>query len=75
MSYVTYIMGAQAIYNPEMLNALDMFGAAMRRGRYLASWRILHVDGFEGTPHIPRRSGRPIQFFFQPVLCKMVKHE
>jgi len=59
----TYIMGKDAIYNLEMLDAIQRFGVAILRGRYLATWRILHVDGFEGTPRLPRRSGRQLQFF------------
>lgn len=63
MSHQTYLTGTRMIYDPAVLKSLDMFGAALRRGRYLATWRILHIDGFEGTPRIPQRSGRQIQFF------------
>jgi hypothetical protein len=63
MSTWTYILGRDAIFNQDILNAFEMFGAEFRRQKHLASWRILHVDGFESTPRLPQYSGRQIQFF------------
>ena len=64
MSYATYIVGKDALLNPGAIALLDEFGAATRRQKYLASWRILHIDRFERvTRPLPASTGHKIQFY------------
>lgn len=64
MSYQTYIFGRDAaVFNPEVLNAFEKFGAEVRRQPYLARWRVLHIDGFEiGCRQLTPRGARKLHF-------------
>jgi hypothetical protein len=64
VSYSTYILGKNALFNFDMLNGLEMFNARLRRDRCLASWRILHVDGFENGPWLLAHDGNISHFHF-----------
>ena len=61
-------MGLDAYYDRDVLyQAGIQLGASVRRNYFLASWRVLHIDGFEQGFEImrslPARTGKTLQFY------------
>ena len=66
--YSTYMVGLDAYFDSDVLyQAGIQLGASVRRNHFLASWRVLHIDGFEQGFEImqplPARSGKTLQFY------------
>jgi len=68
--YRTYIMGTAA-FDPDMAEVLHEVTYRWRRTRWLATWRVLHVDGFEASSEpawaqmcpLPVRTGHTFRMY------------
>ena len=66
-AYKTYVMGADAFFDGALHDACIQLFGSVRRNRYLSTWRMLHIDGFEEGFEImrplPARTGKTLQFY------------
>jgi hypothetical protein len=65
MSYATYVVGADSLISPMIVDNLKRSFAdatfLRRLQGYRSNWRVLHIDGFEHSP-LPAHRGKMIQF-------------